>query len=488
MYKTDSYYIIIPICISDIMEDDLSIIHNASYCGDYDTVLGCLQNIEDIDCKDEYGNTALHLASHSGNIDIVKILLENGAEIDCKLVNGGTAIQLASIGGHLETVKILIDTGCNIWYETNTGETALSCAVSSGHIDIVTFLMGLADDDYHFGIELSNASFHGHFDIVELLIYKGSNINYTSNEGYTALHYAVENAHFKIARLLIMNGIDIEKETYQGYTALHLASIDGYANIVKLLITEGACIDAISHQGCSPLFLASNVDHITADHIEIITILIENKANLNLEAAGGTVPLIQCAVKGHTAVLQLLLDNGANINAKEDVDGYTALHASSHNNRSKIVTVLVEYGANLESVSTFGETPLLVAVECGHTQIVKTLLSYGADVNSQNYIKATALHIVIETMQFGQSYFTNDKYFKIMMMLVNYRANPNIKNQYTKTVLDMIKVYYLKNIFPRYAILYQLKEWRPWNHQKYLLPYRNCITTLNIISKSEAKK
>ena len=69
----------------------------------------------------------------------------------------------------------------------------------------------------------------------------------------------------------------------------------------------------------------------------------------------------------------------------------------------EITKYLCEQGANIEEVSDDGFTPLLHAVERGHTDVVKFLIHYGADctaVASGGHAKhgqgSTALHIAAE--------------------------------------------------------------------------------------------
>jgi len=67
------------------------------------------------------------------------------------------------------------------------------------------------------------------------------------------------------------------------------------------------------------------------------------------------------------------------INKKYGFFGYTLLYHASESNRLDIVKYLVEFGADVNSTTCIGATPLMVAASYGHINIVKYLLDSGAD-------------------------------------------------------------------------------------------------------------
>lgn len=66
----------------------------------------------------------------------------------------------------------------------------------------------------------------------------------------------------------------------------------------------------------------------------------------------------------------------------ESYYGYTQLHWACQSKKLKIVTRLLELGANVNAKKIRGETPLHGACICGGLEIVQELVKYGADVNS----------------------------------------------------------------------------------------------------------
>jgi ankyrin repeat protein len=50
------------------------------------------------------------------------------------------------------------------------------------------------------------------------------------------------------------------------------------------------------------------------DYIDVVRLLIDRHANVNLPDTGGHTPLLHVAMRGHTEAVRLLLKNGATVN------------------------------------------------------------------------------------------------------------------------------------------------------------------------------
>ena len=67
--------------------------------------------------------------------------LENMANIECKDDSGKTPLMYAALGGHLEVVQGLLDLGANLDMESLSGETALGLSLQHGHPKIALELI-----------------------------------------------------------------------------------------------------------------------------------------------------------------------------------------------------------------------------------------------------------------------------------------------------------------------------------------------------------
>jgi ankyrin repeat protein len=91
---------------------------------------------------------------------------------------------------------------------------------------------------------LMMASLEGNYDLVELLINKGANVNYICPLGWTALMIACINCHVKIIEFLIEKGANINAKTNDGFNPLMCAMINkNNETLISYLIEKGANLD-----------------------------------------------------------------------------------------------------------------------------------------------------------------------------------------------------------------------------------------------------
>ena len=94
----------------------------------------------------------------------------------------------------------------------------------------------------------------------------------------------------------------------------------------------------------------------------------------------------------NTEAAETLLDAGSNIN-HQDAQGLTPLHNATYHNNGKLVTLLLQRGANPNLKSKNQETPLDFAIDSHHLELVRLLLVDGkADANVKGENGWTALH------------------------------------------------------------------------------------------------
>lgn len=74
-------------------------------------------------------------------------------------------------------------------------------------------------------------------------------------------------------------------------------------------------------------------------------------------------------------------------------EGVTILHLACAKGFPKILSLLQERKADLESVNDRGETPLFVAAQAGHAEIVERLIQAGCRVNVPNSHGVSALQV-----------------------------------------------------------------------------------------------
>jgi hypothetical protein len=120
---------------------------------------------------------------------------------------------------------------------------------------------------------------------------------------------------------------------------------------------------------------------IRGGHIDLIRLLLEAGARLDLRGSDGATPLLRAVRRGNLDVIALLLDMGANV-AETYGETLTALHVACSLGHLEAVSLLVQRGAPLEVEDGLERTPLLVAVVHQKEKITRFLLEKGADPNA----------------------------------------------------------------------------------------------------------
>ena len=139
-------------------------------------------------------------------------------------------------------------------------------------------------------------------------------------------------------------------------------------------------------QGRLPLGEASN-----RGHLAIVTLMIENGADVCAKDDVGSSALIGAAVNGHLEVVKVLIDNDADINAKNNY-GWTALHGAAANGHLDVVKVLIDNDAEINAKSNHGWTVLHAAARGECSEVVKMLIDNVAETNAKDNNGLTALH------------------------------------------------------------------------------------------------
>jgi ankyrin repeat protein len=178
--------------------------------------------------------------------------------------------------------------------------------------------------------------------------------------------------------------------SYKGNTPLISAcwgpgSKNWKATVAKFLIDEGADINARNDRGATPLYFSIKDFDLTQR-------LIDLGADVNLRAYGDFTPLHQAALSGNDKVARLLIDHGADPNAN-GAEG-TVMHYIIRNSHPEESTIqlLVEGGAKLNQVFSFGNTELHLAALKDMADIIPILVRLGADVNAVNEYGHTPLY------------------------------------------------------------------------------------------------
>ena len=263
------------------------------------------------------------------------------------------------------------------------------------------------------------------------------NINDLDYEDFTLLSLAVMDNNIEMAELLLKYKADVNTVINDGDTALILAADNNNMEMVKLLLSYGADIDYQGFRGITALFSALEYDR--KENIEMVKLLIKNKADVNIAYNGDRgneeTPLMYAAMEGYKETVKILIENKALVN-KRNRNNVNALIYAYMFGHDDIADILLQNGsdsldkslnaANLNEATLLSDNaPLITAVNYSTNEVfLQKLIDNGADVNCLNYNGGTAL---IEAALNGKINFVK--------LLIKNNADVNVQNMGGMTAL-----------------------------------------------------
>ena len=406
----------------------LSALSAASLCGYTDVVNILIDNGAQIETRHNSGCTPLFYAAEKGHAEVVRALVSAGADVNTQDNYGSSPLDIAGGEGHVEVVNMLIKKGAQIEIRDIVGGTPLSFAASAGQTETVRALV-LAGADVNAqsnlgGSALMSASLGGHVDVVNMLIEEGAQIEIRDNNDCTPLWHAAAAGQTDTVRALLSAGADVNAQDSLGGCALIIASIHGHVDTVNILIESNAQVESRDKNGSSPLVHAAG-----RGQADVVRALVSAGADVNAQDNDGHTALGGACLGGQHEIItntSLFFDIEYSHNyaaRKGQIDALraqfmqhaqymsatavTACHtALSHMDQSMLISMgnlegyldvvntLIKNGAQIETGSNCGMTPLFFAAINEKADIVHALVSAGADVNRRiNDVMSSALSI-----------------------------------------------------------------------------------------------
>nr|XP_045017738.1 caskin-1 isoform X2 [Jaculus jaculus] len=222
--------------------------------------------------------------------------------------------------------------------------------------------------------------------------------------------------------------INVNFQDPDGFSALHHAALNGNTELITLLLEAQAAVDIKDNKGMRPLHYAA-----WQGRKEPMKLVLKAGSAVNVPSDEGHIPLHLAAQHGHYDVSEMLLQHQSNP-CVVDNSGKTPLDLACEFGRVGVVQLLLSSNmcaALLEprpgdATDPNGTSPLHLAAKNGHIDIIRLLLQAGIDINRQTK-SGTALH---EAALCGKT--------EVVRLLLDSGINAQVRNTYSQTALDIV--------------------------------------------------
>ena len=131
--------------------------------------------------------------------------------------------------------------------------------------------------------------------------------------------------------------------------------------------------------------LAAVSDTEKAARLEVLSLLLARKPDLNHNAKGNLPPLHLAAITGNLEVLRMLMKSGADVNGRDDNQWISPLAMAVMSlPRQEVISALIDAGADIDSTDRSGLTPLMAAALGGSLIAVDTLILRDASLDAED--------------------------------------------------------------------------------------------------------
>ena len=130
-------------------------------------------------------------------------------------------------------------------------------------------------------------------------------------------------------------------------------------------------------------------------HVTEMKLTLPRGLSVDSRNATGRTPLMNAALNGNVQAVESLMKRGADPSLMDN-RGWNTLHYAARGGNTDIISLIHAHLPNIESKTSKGHTPLMVAAFYGELHAVKQFLEKGASVACENNRGWNTLHIVAE--------------------------------------------------------------------------------------------
>jgi len=399
------------------------------------------------DTLDSNGLSALMHAASKGSVPLCELLLQKGASLDGSPNMKMNPLAMAVTKKHPEVVKFLLEQGADPNSTDPDGKTPLFFAVAEGEVDSLKILLSKgADPNAHDKMGATplriayekNEKKKGE-DVLKQVANNNAVMELVAagaDAPEADLLIAVKDHDFKTATALLDAHANPDTVVFFDVTPFNAACTAGDLDWVRLLAAHGANINTPKASHTVPLLTA-----LMYGNMEVTRFLLEKGADASVKDEYGNNALMLMQIHGSVQIARLLVEHGAPVRAKDPALQRTVLAELARSADASVLQYLLDQGAlaDLNARDGEGGTPLISAAFTANLGAVKLLLEKGADPNSVDLIGNTALHYAVERLIRAERSESDQRLdgIAVIKLLLQHGAKRETRNKEGKTPLAL---------------------------------------------------
>ncbi len=216
-----------------------------------------------------------------------------------------------------------------------------------------------------------------------------------------------------------------------GFFALAIKTCVAYlmAYAVFMLVTM-ACVITYVMIILVPTSSGEDWDLVTAADYEVVPVvekLLDDGADIDMTLQ--RTALHAAAANGNLEIVELLIERGADVNLR-DIHGRVPMFVALAEHQPEVAKRLAVAGTDPEVRTVDGSTLLMAAARAEHVELVQWALDHGTDVNAIRPEKNNATALIMAAKKGSP---------EIVSLLLAGGADPSAVNKDGKTALDLAK-------------------------------------------------
>ncbi|MBT3232129.1 MAG: hypothetical protein HN356_04880 [Calditrichaeota bacterium] len=363
----------------------------------------------------------------------IQLLLENGSDVNQTWGNGEGPLFAAALRNDPELLRMIIDYGADLDRVDGDGKTSVSYLLTSSI----------------------------RFKTLKILMEYGANFLSLNRNGWTILHGIIRDKNRELLESVLAENVSqIINCLHKKKSPLHMAVTEGDTVFARLLLQAGADPNVgleadelpFGQEFCFSIALANNDTTIMRllfdfgarvylgdkfiydrDDAELVEDVLRRRKSQGEILFKEQRAIYLAVAYNAEKCAQVLINEGVDFKAKNihnqsplwwaiNYPGRESLHL---NDKSEVVELLLENGANPDQKDHYGLNLLCHTCDSQAEWLVKLLLKAGANANSKQQ-KKPALHFAVEKQNLS-----------ITKVLIEYGADIKITDRKGRTVFQI---------------------------------------------------